>query len=287
MVGAEREPDREIVDAQRDPGDQQPAEPLLIRGRARCPGRVGPQRLDDRVPARGDQQASAHPAGRLPEGGGQAVPERQAQDRHAGLEDPEHDADAHPGPGVHPGDADADRGGEVRQAQREGNQYEREHRPTVPIAASLAIQYERAASCIVNMPVTRAAITAATFPCTWWLSGRRPSTRCGRTWLPVLADDCRKRRGNTNIPGPWTVPGKGDQRPVVPVNPGVLWLRRPRVQGAFPRISGTSVRARRPRPWRAGRRKRQAAQPRRRLRRRRAGRRLCPRAISAQWRGSR
>ena len=62
---------------------------------------------------------------------------------------------------------------------------------------------------------------------------------------------------------------------------------RTRVQGGLPRISWTSVRARLPRPWRAERRKRQAAQLRQRSRRRRAGRRLCPRAISAQWRASR
>ena len=52
-------------------------------------------------------------------------------------------------------------------------------------------------------------------------------------------------------------------------------------------ISWTGVRARLPRPWRAGRRKRQAAQLRQRSRRRRVDRRLCPRAISAQWRASR
>jgi len=45
MVGAEREPDREIVDAQRDPGDQQPAKVLPAFSRARCCG-AGPQRLD-------------------------------------------------------------------------------------------------------------------------------------------------------------------------------------------------------------------------------------------------
>jgi hypothetical protein len=60
-----------------------------------------------------------------------------------------------------------------------------------------------------------------------------------------------------------------------------------RVQGGLPRISWTIVRARLPRPWRAGRRKRQAAQLRQRSRRRRIDRRLCPRAISAQWRASR
>ena len=60
-----------------------------------------------------------------------------------------------------------------------------------------------------------------------------------------------------------------------------------RVQGGLPRISRTSVRARLPRPWRPGRRKRQAAQLRQRSRRKRAGRRLCPRAISARWRASR
>jgi hypothetical protein len=40
--------------------------------------------------------------------------------RHPGLEDPEHHADAHPGPGADDADADAD-GGEARQAQRESH----------------------------------------------------------------------------------------------------------------------------------------------------------------------
>ena len=44
----------------------------------------------------------------------------------------------------------------------------------------------------------------------------------------------------------------------------------------FPWISWTSVRARLPRPWRAERRKRQAAQLRQRSRRRRVDRRRCP-----------
>jgi hypothetical protein len=53
------------------------------------------------------------------------------------------------------------------------------------------------------------------------------------------------------------------------------------------RISWSSVRARLPRPWRAGRRKRQAAQLRQRSRQKRIDRRLCPRAISARSRALR
>ena len=114
MISAKRESDGEIVDAQGDPGDEQPTELLLvcIGRRVRCPC-IGPPGLDERVCAGGDKQATAYPVRGVSEGAGQAVPEGQAQDRHTGFEDPEYHADAHASPGVDTGDADADRGAEV------------------------------------------------------------------------------------------------------------------------------------------------------------------------------
>jgi hypothetical protein len=75
-AGAGRETDREIVDTQRDPGDEQPSELLLIRGRVREPGSLRPQSLDESVHSGGDEQASADPAGGVPKSAGQAAPER-------------------------------------------------------------------------------------------------------------------------------------------------------------------------------------------------------------------
>jgi hypothetical protein len=58
----------------------------------------------------------------LADGMREAVPEQEAEDRHAGLEQSEDGPDAQPGAGVDPGDADANGGGEVRQAEGHGDQ---------------------------------------------------------------------------------------------------------------------------------------------------------------------
>jgi hypothetical protein len=68
---------------------------------------------------------------RVSERAGEAMPQRQAHDRHPGLEDPEHDADSQPGAVVDPRDADGDRRGEIRQAYRDGDQQHRKHAATV------------------------------------------------------------------------------------------------------------------------------------------------------------
>ena len=115
MVCAKRETNREIVNAQGNPGEEQPASLLLTRRRVGCRG-IGPHRLAQPVYACDDQQSSARPARSMSEGAGQTVPERWAQDRHPGLEDPEYHAGTNAGPGIDTSDADTDRGGEVRQA---------------------------------------------------------------------------------------------------------------------------------------------------------------------------
>src|SRR5258708_1913314 len=60
MVGAERETDGEVVNAQGDSGYDEPADRLLL-GRDGLSGTGAPS-LDERVSAGGDQQASADPA---------------------------------------------------------------------------------------------------------------------------------------------------------------------------------------------------------------------------------
>jgi hypothetical protein len=84
--------------------------------------------LDQGVAAGGDQQPGADPVRGPAERLGQAAAREDAQDRHGGLERPEDDADAQPGPGVHPADPDADAGGEVVQAERGRHQQQGHHR---------------------------------------------------------------------------------------------------------------------------------------------------------------
>jgi hypothetical protein len=127
---AEGETDREVVDAQRQPGDQQPPErlrPVLWFGGG------GTESLNQAVDAGGDEQSPAEPPGRGPEAVRHPAPGQQPHDRHGGLEEPEDQAHAQPGAAVHPAGPDAHGRREVRQPQRHGHQEQGEHAATLSI----------------------------------------------------------------------------------------------------------------------------------------------------------
>jgi len=129
MEGAERESDGEVVDTDRQPGEDQPPAGLAIRcGNSRV---VAADGLGDGPGAGGDEQAGADPAGGVAKGLSQAAAEHESGDRHAGLEQAEDNADLQPGTGAGAGDPDADRDGEVRQAEGHRDQDQGEHVITV------------------------------------------------------------------------------------------------------------------------------------------------------------
>jgi hypothetical protein len=91
-------------------------------------GAAGAGRLDQGINAGGDQQGPADPVRRIAEGAGEAVAQQKTQDGHAGLEQSEGHSHAQAGPGVDTCYPDADRGGEVRQAERQGRPAARQAR---------------------------------------------------------------------------------------------------------------------------------------------------------------
>jgi hypothetical protein len=131
VVGAQGEADREIVDAQGESGDQQPPGPLLGRFGRRLMGFARPaaDSLRHRVRAGSDQQCGADPVSGVAEGAGKTVAKQETKERHASLEYPEDEANAQPGASIDTCHANADRGGKVGQAERDGNQHQGEHEP--------------------------------------------------------------------------------------------------------------------------------------------------------------
>jgi hypothetical protein len=130
VIGAQGEANGEVVDAQRDPGDQQPPGRRPGLG-ARLVRFVLSDCLPQGVKAGGDQQARADPARGMAEYVRESVPEQQAEDRHAGLEQTEHDPHAQPGTAIDTRDANAHRCREVGQPQRGGDQQQGEHETTL------------------------------------------------------------------------------------------------------------------------------------------------------------
>src|SRR6516162_8875785 len=128
---AEREPDSEVIDADRQPDDDQAPGALPIRRGSSLIVFQAADGLEDGPGAGGDEQAGADPAGGVAQSLRQAAADREPGDRHAGLEQAEDDADLQPGPGADAGDPDADRGGEVRQADGHRDQDQGEHIFTV------------------------------------------------------------------------------------------------------------------------------------------------------------
>jgi hypothetical protein len=84
-------------------------------------------RLGEGPGASGDEQPGADAVGGAAEGPGQAAAECEPGNRHAGLEQAEDDADLQPGAGAGAQDPDADRSGEVRQAEGQCDQDQGEH----------------------------------------------------------------------------------------------------------------------------------------------------------------
>jgi hypothetical protein len=129
---AEREPDGEVVDAERQPGDDQPPTALAV-WRANDQTVAADSRtaaadgLGDGPGTSGEQQAGADPTGGVAQDARQAVAQREPDDRHSGLEQAEDDADLQPGTRAGSGDPDADRGGEVRLAEGHRNQDQGQH----------------------------------------------------------------------------------------------------------------------------------------------------------------
>lgn len=82
VVGAQDEADREVVDAQRDPGDQQLPGSLLGRfGRGLMMlARAAADGLQHRVAAGGDQQCGADPVGGAAERVSEAVAQQETQE---------------------------------------------------------------------------------------------------------------------------------------------------------------------------------------------------------------
>src|SRR3984957_3255716 len=150
---AEGEPDGEVVDAERQAGDDEPRAALGVRrGRSLA---VGPDGLDERPGAGGDEQASADPAGGVAEGMRQAVAEREPGDRHAGLEQAEDDADLQPGTGAGAGDPDTDRGREVGQAEGNRDQGQGQHELTLVPHGQAVSQREAPVMVVILAGCTR------------------------------------------------------------------------------------------------------------------------------------
>ena len=91
----------------------------------------GPDRTDQPVQAHGDQQRTADPVRGLTERSGEALAEKEPEDRHARLEQAEYERHPKPDPVVDAAGADPDRRGEVGQADRDRDEQQRDHGATL------------------------------------------------------------------------------------------------------------------------------------------------------------
>src|SRR5579875_3131442 len=153
--GSEREADHEVVQAQRERGDQEPH-----RGDRRTAARLGTAPARPGAPAAGlctaaarpgaaatrllraarphqairpdrQQQAAADPAGRAAERARRASPEYDSDHRHASLEQAERQPNPQPGARVHTCHADPERRSEVGEPERYRHDQQRKHTATV------------------------------------------------------------------------------------------------------------------------------------------------------------
>ena len=132
MRAAEREPDDEIVQAEDEAAEQQ----LPAASGGDDAGLV-PGRAEQAVEPDPDQQRGRQPVPRRTEHAGCLCPDRQPDHRHAGLEQPEHQADPQPDARIHAGDPDRHRSSEVRRPDRGGHQQQGQHAATVAHRAGL------------------------------------------------------------------------------------------------------------------------------------------------------
>jgi hypothetical protein len=127
LIGTERESHHQVVQAEGQAGQQQPPRAGAIAAVRGHLGSPPAQRPDQPVDADRDQQSRPDPASGQAELGGELAADEQADDGHARLEGPEHQADPQPGPGIDARDSDAEGSGEVRQPDRSRDKEEREH----------------------------------------------------------------------------------------------------------------------------------------------------------------
>lgn len=114
VTGAECKPDGQVIEAQRQRGEQEPASAGTLR--TGCASR-GSLCLDDRVEAGHHQDDSAEPARGMTEVVRQPMTKGEAKDRHSRLERTEGDADLQALPRGNAQDANGDGCREVREPE--------------------------------------------------------------------------------------------------------------------------------------------------------------------------
>src|SRR5450759_2128998 len=125
LVHGKSESHRQVVDAQREGGDD---EAVRLQSPRCCLLALDLPPLPDRVNAGKDQDGAGDVTGQvLSDVARDRRPKYEPDERHEGLEDSERHADADPGPGVDSAQADPDRPGKVAEADRHADEQEAEH----------------------------------------------------------------------------------------------------------------------------------------------------------------